>query len=467
MKSSTKTHYSLTLSVLAFICFNSIAGAAEEPARIKLSLSPQANPRLGLQYELLPKLETQRSGNAALAYYNIILANRDSGLKKFLEETGKSLGKNPSKDDLTKIEKTLKGYRPTLANLARAASYRHCDWQAHLEDGFAALLPYLADLRRLSELALLQARVDLTKRRFGQAIGNMQTAMAIADHASQDRTLIGSLVGIAITRKVGVVLQTYVQTKGAPNLHWALSDLPRPMFNLRDALHWERSWHKIQVPELAEVGPENVRVPMEKISKLMREPTGSDPQAIDRSADKSAREAAVKSARTRLRGLGVTPAQLSKLSPLETVFLSEFDRYRELSHDLFKWANLPYPQNHTHIAAAGKKASEWGAEKRGKYDPFPFHTFFPALSKANERFATTERNLDAWRCIEAIRHHLANNNGKFPGSLEQIQGVAVPLNAMTGKDFRYELKGNTATLTARTPANHDAGDTTVYELSVR
>ena len=453
----------VTLSLIALLFIGHGLEAADETARIKLKLSPQATPRYGLQYELLPPLKSQRSGNAALAYYNIILANRNSGLKEILEAADKE-------DDLTKTAQRLGQYQRTLADLARAASYKHCDWQAHLEDGFGALLPYLADLRRLSQLALLQAKIDLANGEHDRAIGQMQTGLAIARHAAQDRTLIGNLVGIAVAKMVFSTLESNAQTKGAPNLYWALSDLPRPYFRMRDAMRWERSWHEFQIPELgalksdlsqADIG----RIPVAKIARMMKESIGQDPYAIDKAASESARQATLADARNRLSILGVGPEKLAKLSRLETICLADFDRAQELSHDLFKWANLPYPQSHSKISGVVAEAMKWAKKKRGGYDPFPFHMFYPALAKANQRFATTERELDAWRCIEAIRAHAAAN-GKLPNSLGDIKGLHIPLNPMTGKAFGYELQGRTAVLTAGTPPKHDARETVIYELTV-
>ena len=117
--------------------------AADEPIRVKLSLEPAAPPVRELQYELLPPIAKQRPGNAALAYYNIILANRESNLKQVVEDAAKALKDDRSEDTLASVEKQLADFQRALNDLPRAASYRDCDWQPHLEDGYAAdaLLP--------------------------------------------------------------------------------------------------------------------------------------------------------------------------------------------------------------------------------------------------------------------------------------------------------------------------------------
>ena len=51
-------------------------------------------------------------------------------------------------------------------------------------------------------------------------------------------------------------LEDLVQLQGSPNLYWAITDLPRPMIDLRKALQMERLWAGL-VPDLrnAKLGP--------------------------------------------------------------------------------------------------------------------------------------------------------------------------------------------------------------------
>ena len=72
---------------------------------------------------------------------------------------------------------------------------------------------------------------------------------------------------------------------------------------------------------------------------------------------------------------GVAAARLEKRTPLEIAFLASYDRSNRLSHELFKWANLPFAENGEHIAAAVREAQAWakagsaaarGARRRGR-----------------------------------------------------------------------------------------------------
>jgi len=60
------------------------------------------------------------------------------------------------------------------------------------------------------------------------------------------------------------------------------------------------------------------------------------------------------------------------------------------------------------------------------YNPFNFGAIIVALTNASRKFALLEREIDAWRCIEALRAHAASNGNQFPGSLSDIKGVPNP-----------------------------------------
>jgi hypothetical protein len=58
------------------------------------------------------------------------------------------------------------------------------------------------------------------------------------------------------------------------------------------------------------------------------------------------------------------------------------------------------------------------------------------------------RRIDALRIVEAVRDHLAKHDGKLPEDLSAISEFPIPLDPLTERPFRWEVSGNTATLTA-------------------
>jgi hypothetical protein len=61
-----------------------------------------------------------------------------------------------------------------------------------------------------------------------------------------------------------------------------------------------------------------------------------------------------------------------------------------------------------------------------------------------------EREIDALRIVEALRHYAANHEGHLPESLDKISELPIPNDPFTGKPFHYEVKDGVATLSGDT-----------------
>ncbi|MDA7915979.1 hypothetical protein N9B94_01945 [Verrucomicrobia bacterium] len=477
MKFIQKLPLILGLAFLAPGPFTSSIAAAnntdDKPIRIQLKIHPQAPHRMALKHELLPPYDDLRlEGNAALAYYIVIVSTDQEHVKTVIEEIDTLLKSPTPSQHLGEIEKKLEMYQGKIRDLKRAARYRQCNWQAHWEDGFETLLPFLAPVKRLSFLVLQQAQVDIMKGDFDAAIECLQTGMAMGQHCI-DQTLVNGLVCLAITKRCLMVLENYVQAKDAPNLYQALSALPRPLVDFRAAMRFERASHDdLLMPELRQVqidleqGKEP-RIPMQKIVRFVTRVLGTDPMQVHRDASQSTRDEALQTARSYLAKQGFPSDVTANLMPLEIVFLASFDRFHYLSDKVFK------NKAKEEIDEVNSQLDNWLGnlfpENVEGYDPFPFQKLFPALGNVKKRKAQTERDIDAWRCIEAIRAHAAANEGNLPGSLESIQILPIPLNTITGQAFGYQLTGKTAILTVGSSPNESkylARDTTIYELTV-
>jgi hypothetical protein len=72
----------------------------------------------------------------------------------------------------------------------------------------------------------------------------------------------------------------------------------------------------------------------------------------------------------------------------------------------------------------------------------------PSLSKLLESQGRLERRLALLRCVEALRLHAANNQGKWPPPSLDVVKVPLPVDPFTGKPFSYKVDGNKAVLTA-------------------
>src|SRR5262249_39762901 len=73
-----------------------------------------------------------------------------------------------------------------------------------------------------------------------QAAHTLQTGLALARQVGEAPSIIPALIGKAITAEMTQQIDQFVQCEAAPNLYWALTDLPRPFISLRVPLQGER-----------------------------------------------------------------------------------------------------------------------------------------------------------------------------------------------------------------------------------
>ena len=65
-----------------------------------------------------------------------------------------------------------------------------------------------------------------------------------------------------------------------------------------------------------------------------------------------------------------------------------------------------------------------------------------------------EQRIGLLRHVEALRLHAAEHDGKVPGELSEVRRP-LPDDPVTGKPFRYELKGATVHLRGSPPAGDE------------
>jgi hypothetical protein len=78
----------------------------------------------------------------------------------------------------------------------------------------------------------------------------------------------------------------------------------------------------------------------------------------------------------------------------------------------------------------------------------------PTTEKVHEACQRIERRIDYLRTIEAIR--MTSVNGQPPASLAAIRSVPVPVDPLTGEQFRYSVRENTVELFAPAPRGETA-----------
>jgi hypothetical protein len=428
-----------------------------------------------LKYVLLPELSDQTPGNAAVDYYRAF--SPDWGWYNFREQKNWEKVTNalqtPLKElprqELSWVEKS-----GMMRQVDLAARREYLDWgmaERLRREGFGLLLPDVQGMRSIATLLAVRARLEIADGRYDKAVYTLQTGLAAARHTGDGVILIQSLVGVAIAQLMLVRVEELIQQPDAPNLYWALTDLPRPFFDLRKALQGEKLSLYATLPELR--GLETTRLTPEQQQKLIqayrviegsshfgREPSWSDRLVVTLLVLRAYPES-----KQALIAAGRKREEVEVVPTLQVVLIHAFHQFRRLQDDLYKWYGLPYWEAQPRIAEADKRIRQ----ARNRLEGMPFIDVLPALQKVIASSVRTDRRIAILRCVEAIRLYAAAHDGKLPATLDDIADVPVPIDPMIGKAFAYRVSGDRATLSAPPPPGEQAnvGNTVYYELTIR
>jgi hypothetical protein len=461
--------------VLALISTVVPAPAQQTSPTIRLALQPMAEPVPALKYALLPAMRDRHSGNALLLYCRAFSPEWQTHRRtpKFLDKVARANDKALGDLAPAEVDALAKGFNAAiLKEVDRGARRTYCDWELNQrvrEDGIGLLLPELNGIREFAALLKVRARQELLGGHYDRAARSLQTGLMMARHAAEAPTLIHHLVGVSCAGTMLTVVDDWVERPDAPNLYWALTDLPRPLVPLRNGLEGEQLFIDWLFPGYREVlddpnalpSKARVQTSLEKYAGML------DMEGLSRTwGPLVGALRAYPRAKRFLREQGRTAAQIDAMPALQVVFLYEIHKYEVAFDDLRKWTSVSYAEAAPHIRRAVERSR---APRSGGVDSPLAALLLPAIDSVLIASVRIERKVAALRCIEAIRLHAAGNGGKLPGALDQITAVPIPLDPITGKAFEYRLEGEKAVLTGPPPAGVTANlsNSLRYELILR
>lgn len=443
---------------------------------LRVTASPAALPVPALRYTLLPTVRDARPGNQIAAFYKCFLEQHHLYHNKEEVELRDKWLAAPLAE--LKGVKELENYGGSSYRQAqRAARMESVDWQIMADlrqDGVQLLLPDLQELRNLSRVLRVRARGEIARGDFAAAAETIQTHLALTRTFNEHPTLIGALVGIAVGMQALGSVEEFVAQPGAPNLYWALADLPQPFFDLRKARHGERTFLTAEVdPYLdrknpmteAQIGVAVMKVtelldlvapPKEGLSKCgdgEEQPPGKTAATYlgERAAD------AKQVAEARARLMPASPARdlrVEKFPPMQVILLDEVNRFEAARDDVLKWLAVPQWQLPSDIDRIDAK---------GLFAPLA-----PAVTKVSIARARIDQQIGMLQAVEALRAFAAANGGRLTGTLDELK-LPLPPDPFTGRPYRYELLNGVASVRATPPPGRegDASLNRVYEVSVR
>jgi hypothetical protein len=466
----------LTSCLTLLLAVTPVTAQSDDEIR-RLTLQPAGEPSPALKYQLLPRLSDQTPGNAVQLYYRAyspewLSHRRDPDFYKKLDKWLETPPRDLPREEL----KWVLTYAP-LGELDLGARCEQCDWlmtDRVRKEGPYLRLPDMQGFRDLANLLVLRARLQMAGGHYDQAVATLQTGFALARHVGQGPIVICSLVGVAIATSMAKEVETLIQMPGAPNLYWALTDLPRPLFDLRKPLQGEQIiWDSI-LPSLAEL--EKTPLSQDRLQEILRRSFPNarllDIASIQLEPEAEAQVAftglVVKyypQAKRFLADHGRKPAAVEAMPAPQVVLIYSLVTFRRLQDEMFKWANVPYPDARAGLRRANQQLQQL---KEDQQEGIPLASWFlPAVDKVFVTQARTDRQIAALRCIEAIRLHVAAHDGRLPRQLSEITEVPVPRDPVTGEPFEYRIDGDRATLIARPPAGDSQPPPLHYELTFK
>jgi hypothetical protein len=438
---------------------NPPAAPADEPPVTPLVISPAAEPVPALRYRLLPNLAEQTPGNGAFEYLQAV--NRDLP-RADQNKLNPWLDLPPDRLPVKELETTLASFRRTLSDLEQASHREVCDWQLPIRrDGFRTNLDDFQNMRIPARALSLKARLQIARGDLDGALSSMATLFKLSRDCNEGRLLITSLIGCVIASINVDTLQSFVQHPQAPNLYWALTDLPSPLIDCRKAFNVEAQSLDYEFPQLVvfrsrRLSAEESRHQSDELLahwfRDLKDFGQGGPKTLEEFRAKFTSAARATNDKRALLDAGWSKADVAAMAPEQIAWLIS-DRHWTICRDeLFKWASVPSPRGVAGAQRSEQRSKEFLAETNPLAE-FELVKFMPMVAPLLGSVARRDRAIALFRVVEALRMHAATHDAKLPSSLEAIDAVPIPIDPVAGKPFVYHLNGD-GTADLQTPAVH-------------
>lgn len=450
-----------------------------------LTLTPAAEPRPALTYSLWPRYAEQTPGDATPHYYRALLMQDqlpDSVEKEYVEKSHRWLGDKLDEATMEEMRKWLTSYANMIKEL-RVATYRErIDLDLRLRDleGLEAiqfLLPDAQETRSIARVLQVKARIEIEDGRFDDAIETLRMGYRLAVFVAKSPTLINDLVGVAIGSLMTAELTRLVAHPDAPNMYWAITALPTPLINLREALEWEAGvplqiFPFLRDPETAQRTPEEWRRLMMGAYMKLNELSGQyegKPGPLTQVAATALMMKGYPIAKKNLIASGMTEKEVEAMSVGQVVAIHTARSHRYVYDEMFKWTlitDAPIHDRWRQTEETLRKQRYFGPNGID-HEVLPLSMILmPGVAQAWYAPVRLERQFAALRLIEAIRMHADANGGSLPTSLNEIKITVVPNDPLYDIPFTYKVDGDTAVIENK-PRPRMPRRTEVYQYTIR
>jgi hypothetical protein len=442
----------ITLAVAILAAPLSAACADDDAPTRRLTLSPAAEPQPALKYRLLPGPLELRPGNAAVLYNKTAIGypptDHGSTADRMDQWLRLPLGEFPTDEARAVVNK----WREVIDELHLAARRERCDWELPIrERSFLSLpLPEVSAAGSFVRLLAVEARLQIAERRFDDALHTLQTGFAIARHLAQAPVLVNTIIAWSAIDKLNRLVLDWASQPGSPNLYWALTALPRPLADPRQAIDSERESLYFSLPELRELEStthtaEHWQGVLDRLLAFFAEARDVRDNWEERLPLALLAVKQLPRAKESLVERGHSADAVAKMPVAQVLLLDVMHAYDIERDRVYKQIYLPY--------------AEVAENQFGETDPpaaeqlvIPLAmVLLPAIDAYHFHLAHYERKLAMLRTIEALRNYGALHDGKLPPRLEDARGLPIPRDPMTGRSFIYRHNNETAMLATPPP----------------
>lgn len=435
----------------------------------QLSITPAPEPSPLLKYRLSLPDSKRVPGNAAPFYYRALLP-LERKVKGVVEKHGEDeyyswqylTQTKLSEIPLDKAKDAVSYFEGSIQEaLIEATRREYCDWQLGLRQlegpsSIEFILPEFQESRGLTRFLRQKSRIAIAENRFEDAIDILRINYQLALDVARPPLLVCSLIGIAEAGIGNDSIRELLAQPDSPNLYWALSDLPQPFIDMRDACRFEmgigtRVFPLLRDAETARRTPDEwnelTRGAMNILEGLGHRDSTKILEKLKGLDMLPAEHPGLQHAQSRLLDWGYDAKKVEEMAAGQILAIYSARIYQKHA-DAFEAAwSLPFWQSHEAMKKA--EANLAAASPLGDSpdrEVLPIATVsLPALKAARSAAMRQEREFAALRLIEALRMHAAET-GDLPKALGEVKCVPVPLNPATNQPFAYQFDGTTATI---------------------
>ena len=429
----------------------------------RMRVTPAAEPVPALKHRFTIPLHKRRPGNAATHYLRSLGESNGPGIRwrRLDERYGEEIydwydyafptEKIPM-EDFREVTSAFEGY---VDNYIRdATSCRRCDWGLEEMDlrgmeTIAYLLPDAQESRSASRGLAALSRLATMESRHGDALEYIGMNYQLGQDISKQRFLVCALIGMA---EVGMANKSVIELIGSPkspNMYWALSELPSPIIDMREAMNLEMSMGLRIFPVLLDVEERN-HTP-EEWSRLFTEAIQGLDENLELLGNSRLPQQKIlaqlgatgismvvyPSAKQRLIESGMSESEVEAMAVAQVLLVDTAREFQKMADDYEKW---------TFVAYRDMRSVDLGpVEVTDGLGKMLAQLVLPAVNAVRTAQMRMQWQIDALRTLEALRMHAAEE-GSFPESLAGVDVVPVPNNPLTDKPYDYVLEGDTAIL---------------------